>query len=161
MMCIRYEPRQLYAIHMAAKQARTRHGTYSMGALETWRAVRPQPSTIHPRTTCMTSEDVDTRLTTNGPNHLKHPAQQLHVCAYSTIYHTHTQITDSTVSAMCCFMLACKKTQPQFFPLSLPHPHGCWKKEQGLLPFSPGACHVDPRIIARGKKGSVQSPNMY
>ena len=38
MMCIRYEPRQPHAMHMAAKHARTRHGTYSMGAVETWRA---------------------------------------------------------------------------------------------------------------------------
>jgi len=28
MMCIRYEPRQPYAMHMAAKHSRTRHGRW-------------------------------------------------------------------------------------------------------------------------------------
>ena len=72
--------------------------------------MRSQPSTGHLRTMCMTSEDVDTGPNTNAPNRLKHPAQQSRVCARSTIYHIHTQITDSTAAVMCSLMLACRNT---------------------------------------------------
>jgi len=89
-------------MQIAAKHARIRHGTYSMGVLDTWRANEATALDRPLRTTCMTSEDMDT-----GPNtNLKHPAQQSRLCARSTIYHTHTQITDSTAAVMCSLMLA-------------------------------------------------------
>mmetsp|Transcript_90007 Transcript_90007/g.131734 ORF Transcript_90007/g.131734 Transcript_90007/m.131734 type:complete len:132 (-) Transcript_90007:199-594(-) len=79
-----------YAMQMAGKHARTRHGTYSMGVFDTWRASDAADIDRPFRTARMTSEDVDAGPTTNAPNRLKHPAQQLRVCARSTIYHTHT-----------------------------------------------------------------------
>ena len=37
MICINTSP-GAYAIQMTGKHARTRHGTYSMGVFDTWRA---------------------------------------------------------------------------------------------------------------------------
>ena len=37
MMCIDTSP-GAYAMQMAGKDARTRHGTYTMGVFDTWRA---------------------------------------------------------------------------------------------------------------------------
>jgi len=94
MMCIDTSP-GAYAMQMAGKDARTRHGTYTMGVFDTWRASEAADIDLPFRTARMTSEDVDAGRTTNPPNRLKHHAQQLRVCARSTIYHTHTVI-DST-----------------------------------------------------------------
>jgi len=132
MMCIDTGP-GAYAIQVAGKHARTRHGTYSMGVLDTWRASEAAAIDQPFRTARMTSEYVDAGPTTNAPNRLKHPVQQLRVCARSTIYHTHTHVIDSTAAAMCYHMLACRNTQPQ---LSFFYSHihkKCWRKEQGLL----------------------------
>ena len=79
-----------YAMQMAGKHTRTRHGTYSMGVFDTWRASEDADIDQSFWTARMTSEDVDAGSTTNAPNCLKHPVQQLRVCARSTIYHTHT-----------------------------------------------------------------------
>jgi len=97
-------------MQMAVKHALTRNGTYSMGVLDTWRASEATAINSPFRTARMTSEDVDSGPTTNAPNCLKHPAQQLSVCARSTIYHTHTHVIDSTAAAMCSHMLACRNT---------------------------------------------------
>jgi len=89
MMCKDTSPGP-YAMQMAGKHARARHGTYSMGVFDTWRASEAADIDLLFRTARMTSEDVDAGPTTNAPNRLKHPEQQLRVCARSTIYHTHT-----------------------------------------------------------------------
>jgi len=73
MMCIDTSPGE-YAMQMAGKNARTRHGTYRMGVFDTWRASEPAAIDQPFRTPRMTSEDVDAGPTTNAPNHLKHPA---------------------------------------------------------------------------------------
>jgi len=109
MMCIDTSP-GAYAVQMAGKHARTlRHDTYSMSVFDTWRASEAADIDRPFRTARMTSEDVDAGPTANAPNRLKHPTQQLRVCARSTIYHTHTVI-DSTAAAMCSHMLACRNT---------------------------------------------------
>ena len=130
MMCIDTSP-GAYAMQMADKHARTRRGTYTMGVFDTWRASEAADIDRPFRTARITSEDVDAGPTTNAPNRLKHPAQQLRVCARSTIYHTHTVI-DSTAAAMCSHMLACRKTYPQFPQFFFFH-EGCWRKDQGFL----------------------------
>ena len=110
MMCIDTSP-GAYAMQVAGKHACTRHDTYSMGVLGTWRASEATAINQPFRTAHMTLEDVDAGVTTNTPNHLKYPAQQLRVCARSTIYHTHTHVIDRTAAAMCSHMLACRNTR--------------------------------------------------
>jgi len=109
MMCIDTS-QGAYAMQMAGKHARTRHDTYSMGDSDTWRASEAAAIDQLFRTARMTSEDVDSGPTTNAPNRLKNPAQQLRVCARLTIYHTHTHVIDSMAAAMCSHMLACRNT---------------------------------------------------
>ena len=98
-----------YAVQMAGKHARTRHVTYSMSVFDTWRASEAADINRPFRTARMTSEDVDAGTTTNAPNRLKHPAQQLRVCVLYYIPYTHTVI-DSTAAAMCSHTLACRNT---------------------------------------------------
>ena len=76
MMCIDTSP-GAYAMQMAGKHARTRHGTYSMGVFDTWRASEATDINWPFRTALMTSEDVDAGPTTNAPNYLKHPAVKI------------------------------------------------------------------------------------
>jgi len=147
MMCIDMSP-GAYAMQMAGKYTRKRHGTYSMGLFDTWRASEAADINRPFRTARMTSEDVDAAChagqTKNVPNHLKHPAQQLRVCARSTIYHTHTLLSIARLQlcfSTCWHAGTHSHSFSSFTPTSTKDAGGKTRVSSFL---SPGACACGP-----------------